>query len=86
MKADLEGLKVHELRHTFVALSIASGGDARKASIRAGHSSVAFTLDRYGHLFEDDDAPDMAKLDALIGNAKPSDDAQITALRQIANT
>ena len=34
--------------------------------MRAGHSSVAFTLDRYGHLYEDaeDQIPD--RLDALL--------------------
>jgi integrase len=66
-KAELEGLKVHELRHTFVALWVAAGVNPKEVSIRAGHSSVAFTLDRYGHLYEDagDDVPD--RLDALLG-------------------
>jgi integrase len=66
-KAELEGLKVHELRHTFVALWVAAGVNPKEVSIRAGHSSVAFTFDRYGHLYEDagDDVPD--RLDALLG-------------------
>jgi hypothetical protein len=42
-----------ELRHTFVALWVAAGPNPKEVSIRAGHSSVAFTLDRYGHLYED---------------------------------
>lgn len=54
------------LRHTFVALWIAAGADHKEVSVRAGHSSVAFTLDRYGHLYEDseDDVPE--RLDALL--------------------
>jgi hypothetical protein len=34
--------------------------------VRAGHSSVAFTLDRYGHLYQvtEDDIPE--RLDALL--------------------
>jgi integrase len=62
----LNGLKFHELRHTFVALWIAAGANPKEVSIRAGHSSVAFTLDRYGHLYEDreDDVPD--RLDQLL--------------------
>jgi hypothetical protein len=32
--------------------------------VLAGHSSVAFTLDRYGHLFDDADDALMGRLDA----------------------
>jgi len=62
----LSGLKFHELRHTFVALWIAAGANPKEVSVRAGHSSVAFTLDRYGHLYEDlqDEIPD--RLDTLL--------------------
>ena len=64
--AGLLGLKFHELRHTFVALWVAAGADPKEVSVRAGHSSVAFTLDRYGHLYQDaeDDIPE--RLDALL--------------------
>ena len=79
--AGVEGLKVHELRHTFVALSVAAGCDVRKVSIRAGHSSVAFTLDRYGHLYSDDEAADMDRLDALLSNARPAENAQVVAMK-----
>lgn len=65
-KVGLKGLKFHELRHTFVAVWVAAGADPKDISVRAGHSSVAFTLDRYGHLYQDaeDDIPD--RLDALL--------------------
>jgi integrase len=64
--AGLPDLKFHELRHTFVALWVAAGADPKEVSVRAGHSSVAFTLDRYGHLYQDteDDTPE--RLDALL--------------------
>jgi hypothetical protein len=53
-----------------VALWVAAGVSPKEVSIRAGHSSVAFTLDRYGHLYEDagDDVPD--RLDALFGRSR----------------
>jgi len=79
--AGLAELKFHELRHTFVALSIAAGCDARKVSIGAGHSSVAFTLDRYGHLFEDDESDDMDRLGALIEAAPRPLRALVSELR-----
>jgi integrase len=61
-----DGLKFHELRHTFVALWVAAGANAKEVSIRAGHSSVAFTLDRYGHLYEDTEHEIPDRLDALL--------------------
>jgi integrase len=49
--AGLAPLRPHDLRHTAVALWIAAGANPKEVSVRAGHTSVAFTLDRYGHLF-----------------------------------
>ena len=48
--AGLRGLRIHELRHTAVALRIAADAGPKAVAARAGHTSVAFTLDRYGHL------------------------------------
>jgi integrase len=49
--ANLEGLRIHDLRHTAVALWIAAGASPKEVAARAGHTSVSFVLDRYGHLF-----------------------------------
>jgi hypothetical protein len=46
--AGLEGLRIHDLRHTAVALWIAAGANPKEVAARAGHASVSFTLDRYG--------------------------------------
>lgn len=56
-----------KLHDSQVALWVAAGVNPKELSIRAGHSSVGFTLDRCGHLYEDagDDVPD--RLDALSG-------------------
>ena len=48
--AGLDGLKLHELRHTFVALWVDAGAGVKEVSVRADHS---FTLDHYGYLYED---------------------------------
>ncbi|MGH8934383.1 MAG: tyrosine-type recombinase/integrase, partial [Egibacteraceae bacterium] len=66
-KADLAPLSFHELRHTFVSLWIAAGANAKEVSMRAGHSSVAFTLDRYGHLYQDQDDAIADRLDDPLG-------------------
>jgi integrase len=51
--AGLDGLRFHDLRHTYVSLCAAAGLDMVEVSKRAGHSSMSFTADRYAHLFDD---------------------------------
>ena len=63
--AELTPLRPHDLKHTGVALLAAAGVDPSEIARRAGHSSVAFTYDRYGHLFPEVDEWAAAKLDAI---------------------
>lgn len=70
-KADTVNLRFHDLRHTFVALWISLGRNAKEVSKAAGHSSVAFTLDRYGHLYEQDEEGLADALDVLLGQSIP---------------
>jgi hypothetical protein len=64
--AGLAPLRPHDLRHTAVALWIAAGANPKEVSVRAGHTSVAFTLDRYGHLFEGHDLELRDRLDTML--------------------
>jgi integrase len=41
---------VHDLRHTHITDLLAAGVHPKIVSERVGHSSVAFTLQRYGHV------------------------------------
>jgi integrase len=50
-RAGLSPLRIHDLRHTAVALWIATGANPKQIAVRAGHTSVAVVLDRYGHLY-----------------------------------
>jgi integrase len=68
--AGLEGLRFHDLRHTFVALWVSLGRNAKEVSKAAGHSSVAFTLDRYGHLYDTDEAGLADELDVMIASSR----------------
>jgi integrase len=79
--AGLDGLRFHDLRHTFVSLWVAAGAHAKEVSVRAGHSSVAFTLDRYGHLYEDADDRLSDRLDALLDAAQPPREGAVVGLR-----
>jgi integrase len=71
-KAELEGLRVHDLRHTAVALWIAAGATPKEVAVRAGHTSVSFTLDRYGHLYPEADTTLRDRLEALHAAARPA--------------
>jgi integrase len=51
-RAGLHPLRVHDLRHTAVALAIEAGWHPRKIQEMLGHSSIQVTMDRYGHLFD----------------------------------
>lgn len=51
---------LHALRHAAVSLWIAQGVDPKRVSTWAGHSSVSFTLDVYGHLWPDEDSASVA--------------------------
>ena len=62
----LPRIRLHDLRHTHAAHLIAVGVDPLTISRRLGHASVAFTLDRYGHLFAQSGAEAAAKVAELV--------------------
>jgi integrase len=66
-RAGLTAITYHGLRHSFVAILVAAGCNVREVSEWAGHNSVAFTLTRYGGLFEDGSEAAIDRLDALLG-------------------
>jgi integrase len=66
LRANLDDITFHSLRHSFVAIMVAAGCNVREVSEWAGHNSVAFTLTRYGGLFEDGADAAVDRLDALL--------------------
>ena len=48
--ARVKRIRFHDLRHTHATLLLASGANPKAVSSRLGHSSVAFTLQVYGHV------------------------------------
>src|SRR5215204_1743693 len=64
--AGLDDLTFHSLRHSFVAILVAAGCNVREVSEWAGHNSIAFTLTRYGGLFDDGTDAAVDRLDALL--------------------
>jgi integrase len=80
--AGLDGLRIHDLRHTAVALWIAAGANPKEVAARAGHTSVTFTLDRYGHLYPESDAALRDRLDAIYSASQRDQDAAVVDLFQ----
>jgi integrase len=45
------GVRIHDLRHTAVALAISAGAHPKMIADMVGHDSISTTMDEYGHLF-----------------------------------
>jgi integrase len=69
VKAGLDDLDTHELRHTAASLAIHSGANVKTVQRMLGHASAAITLDIYGHLWDDE-------LDALPARMRAHMDAE----------
>jgi integrase len=78
--AGLDGLRIHDLRHTAVALWIAAGANPKEVAARAGHTSVSFTLDRYGHLYPESDAALRDRLDVIYSTGEGNQGAAVVEL------
>ncbi|MFT2706206.1 tyrosine-type recombinase/integrase [Clavibacter zhangzhiyongii] len=50
-----EGFRIHDLRHYYASLLIASGLDVKVVQTRLRHASAKTTLDTYGHIWPDTD-------------------------------
>jgi integrase len=64
--AGLEGVRFHDLRHTFASLMLLRGAKPKVISEALGHSSVAFTMDVYSHIIDGMQADAMALLDEVL--------------------
>ena len=66
----LEGVRFHDLRHTFASLMLLRGAKPKVISEALGHSSVAFTMDTYSHIIEGMQEDAMALLDEVLPAGK----------------
>ena len=68
-RAHLPRIRFHDLRHTHVAHLIAAGEQPLLIARRLGHASSSFTMDRYGHLFEDAGSQAASAVAAMVDRA-----------------
>ncbi len=62
-------ITLHEARHTFASLLIDAGVNAKALSTFMGHSSIAITIHRYGHLMPGSEGEAAALVDAYLERA-----------------
>jgi hypothetical protein len=60
----------------------AAGANPKEVAARAGHTSVSFTLDRYGHLYPESDAALRDRLDALYSAGQRDQDAVVDLFQE----
>lgn len=65
-KSGLEGVRFHDLRHTFASLMLLLGAKPKVISEALGHASVAFTMDCYSHIISGMQEEAMALLDGVM--------------------
>jgi integrase len=66
--AELRRITFHECRHTFAALMIAAGVNAKALQTYMGHANISITLDRYGHLMPGSEAEAPGLLDTYLAS------------------
>lgn len=64
--AGLDGLRIHDLRHTHASWLISAGVPLTAIQRRLGHASIAVTSDRYGHLMPEVDEGILKTLNASL--------------------
>lgn len=61
-----DGFRLHDLRHYYASLLIASGLDVKTVSVLVRHASPSITLNVYGHMFPDRDETGRAAVGAVL--------------------
>lgn len=64
--SDVKKIRVHDFRHSHVALLIHLKQDILSISKRLGHSDVSITLNNYGHLYDEADKKVASILDNIL--------------------
>jgi integrase len=63
-------IRLHDLRHCAASLLLVAGVPIKVVSERLGHTTIAMTMDVYGHVLPATDADAAARLDALLDGTR----------------
>jgi integrase len=64
--ASVDSIKLHECRHTYASLLIASGVNRKELATYLGHAQVSTSEDIYGHLFPGHERHTADRLDTYL--------------------
>ena len=70
-----EGVRFHDLRHTFATTALLNGVDVKTVSSMLGHYSAGFTLDTYTHVTAQMQQAAADKMGGFLENALPDEGA-----------
>ncbi|MGB9184311.1 MAG: tyrosine-type recombinase/integrase, partial [Solirubrobacteraceae bacterium] len=70
-KANLQRIRLHDLRHTHATVALKAGVPVKVISERLGHESPAFTLKQYAHVIPGMQAEAAAQVANLVDNTSP---------------
>ncbi len=76
--AGLRRFRIHDLRHTFASLLIQDGASLAYVKEQLGHSTIAVTVDLYGHVVPSANIAFVDRLDAKTGPQPNATQAQPT--------
>lgn len=84
MRAGLEWLRLHDLRHAFATFMLDQGADLRLIIETLGHSQISVTADLYAHVLKPRQGAASEAVDTLIfgGGDDDPDDGLAGALVQ----
>jgi len=82
----LQGVRFHDLRHTFASLMLLRSVPAKIISEALGHASVAFTMDTYSHIMQGMQSDAMALLDEVLPDGRNGKATKIFYATQGHNT
>ncbi len=69
-RAELSGIRFHDLRHFFASMLIAQGESPKYVCDQLGHATIQITFDTYGHLFPQSRKEAAAKLQDAMRQGK----------------
>lgn len=64
-KANITGIRIHDLRHSFISNAILNGMNIVTVSKYVGHKNVTTTLDQYSHLLNESQEDFISKMSKL---------------------
>lgn len=67
-KMGLPEVRFHDLRHTYATLALQNGVDVKTVSYNLGHSTVAFTMDKYMHVTMNMQKDSVQKMESFIAS------------------